>query len=58
MPSLSNIEIVKETRTQLTELGAQAAFHIRKWMSNQTEVLRDISVADRASEIDLEQNNL
>lgn len=58
MPSLPNIEIAKETRRQLTELGAQAKFHIRKWMSNQAKVLKDIPVADRTSEIDLEQNNL
>lgn len=58
MPSLPNIEIAKETRRQLTELGARAEFHIRKWMLNQAESLKDISVADRASEIDLEPNNL
>ena len=58
MPSLPNIEIAKETRRQLTELSAQAGFHIRKWMSNQAEVLKDISVAHRASEIDLEHNHL
>ncbi|WP_284128496.1 hypothetical protein, partial [Klebsiella pneumoniae] len=52
VPSLPHIEIAKETRRQLTELGVQAGFHIRKWMSHQAEVLKDIPEADRASEID------
>ena len=56
MPSVPTVEIAKETRKQLTELGSLAGFHIRKWISNRAEVLEDIPEADRASEIDLERN--
>jgi len=56
MPSVPTVEIAKETRRQLTELGSLAGFHIRKWISNLAEVLQDIPEADRASEIDLERN--
>ena len=58
MPSVPTIDIAKETRKQLTELGSLAGFHIRKWMSNQAEVLKDIPAEDRASTVDLEENKL
>ena len=58
MPSVATIEIAKETRKQLTELGNLAGFHLRKWMSNQAEVLKDIPAEDRAQTIDLEENKL
>ena len=58
MPSVATIEIAKETRKQLTELGNLAGFHLRKWMSNQAEVLKDIPAKDRAQTIDLEENKL
>nr|XP_058942387.1 uncharacterized protein LOC131770692 [Pocillopora verrucosa] len=58
MPSVATIEIAKETRKQLTELGNLAGFHPRKWMSNQAEVLKDIPAEDRAQTIDLEENKL
>ena len=58
MPSVSSVDEVKETRRQLTELGDMAGFHIRKWISNRPEVIEDIPVADRASEIDLDNSVL
>lgn len=58
MPWLPTIEIAKETRNQLTELGKMAGFHIRKWMSNQAEILKDIPEEDRVSAIDLKENSL
>ena len=58
MPSVATIEIAKETRKQLTELGNLAGFHLRKWMSNQAEVLKDIPAEDRAQTIDLKENKL
>ena len=58
MPSVATIEIAKETRKQLTELGNLTGFHLRKWMSNQAEVLKDIPAEDRAQTIDLEENKL
>ena len=39
-------------------MGDKAGFHVRKWVSNLTEVLADVPVEDRASEVDLEKNLL
>ena len=59
MPLVPTIDIGKETKKQLTELGSLAGFHIRKRMSNQAEVLKDIPAEDHASTIiDLEENKL
>ena len=35
-----------------------SGFHVRKWVSNLTEVLADVPEEDRASEVDLEKNRL
>ena len=58
MPSVPTVDKAKETRRQLTELGDQAGFHIRKWVSNDVDVIADIKEEDRASEIDLEKREL
>ena len=58
MPSAPTVDEAKETRRQLTELGDQAGFHIRKWLSNDVDVIADIKEEDRASEIDLEKREL
>ena len=58
MPSLDSAEKAIETRRQLTEMGDKAGFHVRKWVSNLTEVLADVPEEDRASEVDLEKNEL
>ena len=58
MPSLDSIERAIETRRQLTEMGDKAGFHVRKWVSNLTEVLADVPEEDRASEVNLEKNEL
>ena len=58
MPSVPTVDEAKETRRQLTELGDQAGFHIRKWVSNDVDVIADIKEEDRASEIDLEKREL
>lgn len=58
MPSLDSIERAIETRHQLTEMGNKARFHVRKWVSNLTEVLADVPEEDRASEVNLEKNEL
>ena len=52
MPSAPTVEEAKETRKQLSELGDKAGFHIRKWVSNDVDVIADIKEEDRASEID------
>ena len=58
MPSVNSIKKAIETRCQLTEMGDKAGFHVRKWVLNLTEVLADVPVEDRASEVDLEKNLL
>ena len=58
MPSVENISTAKDMRQQLTELGDRANFHVRKWISNRREILEDIPDSDRASEINLEKNEL
>ena len=58
MPSAPTVEEAKETRKQLSELGDKAGFHIRKWISNDVDVIADIKEEDRASEIDLEKREL
>ena len=45
-------------RKELMSLGDKAGFHIRKWISNIPEVLEDIRDSVRASEIDLQKNEL
>ena len=58
MPSAPTVGEAKETRKQLTKLGDKAGFHIRKWLSNDVDVIADIREEDRASEIDLEKREL
>ena len=58
MPSVENITKARDMRQQLTNLGDRANFHVRKWISNCHEVLEDIPERDRASEINLEKNEL
>lgn len=56
IPSVPMAEIAKETRRQLTELGHQVGFHIKKGISNRAEILQEIPAADHAAEINLEKN--
>ena len=58
MLSVDSIEKAIETRRQLTKMGDKAGFHVRKWVSNLTEVLECVPEQDRASEVDLEKNHL
>ena len=58
MPSAPTVDDAKDTRKQLTELGDLAGFHIRKWISNEPDVIADIAEEDVASEIDLEKREL
>ena len=58
MPSVETISKARDMRQQLTDLGDKANFHVRKWISNRREVLEDIPERDRASEINLEKNEL
>ena len=56
--SAPTVDDAKDTRKQLTELGDLAGFHIRKWISNEPDVIADIAKGDLASEIDLEKREL
>ena len=58
MPSVESSAKAIEMRQQLTTMGDKAKFHIRKWISNRREVSEDIPEEDRASEINLEMNEL
>ena len=58
MPSAPTVDDAEETRKQLTELGDLAGFPIRKWISNEPDVIADMVEGDRASEIDLEKKEL
>ena len=58
MPSVKDVETAKNMRKELTTLGDKAGFHIRKWISSRPEVIEDIPENDRASEIDLQKNQL
>ena len=58
MPSVETVEtmeMAKEMRQQLTELGHKAGFDICKWISQKPEVITDIPEADRATKVDLEK---
>ena len=58
MPSVNSVETAKETRQQLSEMGNKAGFQLCKWVSNHTEVLKDVPEKDCSSNIDLEKNQL
>ena len=58
MPSTPMVDDAKETRKRLTELGDLAHFHIRKWISNEPDLIADVAEEDRASEIDLRKREL
>ena len=58
MPSAPTVDDAKDTKKQLTELGDLAGCHIRKWISNETDVIADIAEEDLASEIDLDKREL
>lgn len=39
MPPAPTVDVTKETIRQLSELDDKAGFHIRKWVSNETDVI-------------------
>ena len=58
MKSASNVEKAVGLWHDLTELLALVGMKIRKWCSNEPDVLRDIPVEDRAGNIHLEDGNM
>ena len=58
MKSVSNVEKAIGLQHDLTELLGLTGMKIRKWCSNEPDVLRDIPVEDRAGSIHLEDENM
>lgn len=58
MDSVSSIEKAIGLRRDITELLGLAGMRIRKWCSNEPDVLQDIPEEDRAGEIHLEDGKL
>ena len=58
MDSVVNEDQGIELHKQLSQLLRQAGIHARKWLSNSTRVLRDISLQDRKAEVDLDADYL
>ena len=58
MKSVSNVEKAAGLWHNLTKLLGLAGMKIRKWCSNEPDVLRDIPVEDRAGNIHLEDGNM
>ena len=47
MPSAPTVDKGKKTRKQLTEVGDLAGFLIRKWMTNEPDVIADVAEEHR-----------
>ena len=58
MKSVSNVEKAVGLWRNLTKLLGLAGMEIRKWCSNEPDVLRDIPVEDRAGNICFEDGNM
>ena len=58
MKSISNVEKAVGLWHDFTELLGLAGMKIRKWCSNEPDVLRDIPVEDRAGNVHLEDANM
>ena len=58
MKSISNVQKAVGLQRDLTELLGLAGMRIRKWCSNEPDVLRDIPMEDRAGNIHLEDGNM
>ena len=58
MQSAPTVDDAKETGKQLTKPGDLAGFLIRKWNSNEPDVIVNITKGNWASEIDLEKTEL
>ena len=58
MPLAPTVDEAKETTNQLTELDDSAGSHIRKWISNEPDVIADVAEEERASDVDLTKRAL
>ena len=59
MPLAPTVDEAKETTNQLTELDDSAGSHIRKWISNEPDVIADVAEKKkRASDVDLKKRAL
>ncbi|XP_052271566.1 uncharacterized protein LOC127872276 [Dreissena polymorpha] len=58
MDSVDNVQQGKKLYNELSSMLTRAGMHARKWLSNSTEVLKEIPIADRKSEVDLDDKQL
>ena len=58
MDSVMNEDEGIELHRQLSQLLIQAGMHARKWLSNSSNVLKEIPLQDRKAEVDLDNENL
>ena len=58
MDSVLDEEQGRELHRQLSHLLSKAGMHARKWLSNCSEVLREIPLSDRKAEVDLDREYL
>ena len=58
MDSMPNTDKCIALYSQLNQLWEKAGMHVRKWLSNKTEVLEKIPPKDRASQVNLSESEL
>ena len=58
MDSVMNEDEGIELRRQQSQLLTQAGMNVRKWLSNSSKVLKEITLQDRKAEVDLDNEYL
>lgn len=58
MDSVPNVRTAVKLYNQLSELWGSGGMYVRKWLSNEPEVLRNIPSSDCATEVDLDHGEL
>ena len=58
MDSVSSVEEAVQLYHNLSYLWGKAGMHARKWLSNSPEVLEQIPIEDRASQVDIQSQEL
>ena len=58
LDSCETVPEAKDLQKQTTELLSEAGFPLRKWMSNEVEVIEDIPFQDRLPGLEIQNSNL
>ena len=58
LDSCETIPEAKVLRKQMTELLSEAGFTLKKWMSNEVEVIKDVPIEDRLPGFEIHSGNL